>query len=302
MTGTLHVLPLDTISESRIRAQATATADDTIILGMPHLAIGGISETWLLKDLGHRHWQMLARAAGHSVPDFQDSDGRAVYAAFNAVSLRNLDLAAAQENDPLEIASELMRLSRTQFRSLHKLFLGPDFIGSVELISVFVKRTVTGRNRSIVRVDIPGLPPVAPGEDATRLVNDAAAIRSDQWSAHMGFARVDGRQLFRHEINPSPSQDFNGAGFLYCATFQAFADRAEWEFWHDVNLLPTTTQREIVFRGNIEIGERVAILLQSMKETEDGFKHWCRVERVEDGQILADVFTHRVFSQNRGRG
>ncbi len=204
MTGTLHVLPLDTVSETRIRAQATATAGDTIILGMPHLAIGGISETWLLKELGHRHWQMLAKAAGRSVPDFQDSDGRAVYAAFNAVSLRNLDLAAARENDPLEIASELMRLSRTQFRSFHRLFLGRDFIGSVELVSVFVKRTVTGRNRSIVRVDIPGLPPVAPGEDATRLVNDAAAVRSDQWSAHMGFGARRGAPALPARDQPEP--------------------------------------------------------------------------------------------------
>ncbi len=127
MTGTLHVLPLDTVSETRIRAQATATADDTIILGMPHLAIGGISETWLLKELGHRHWQMLAQAAGRSVPDFQDSDGRAVYAAFNAVSLRNLDLAAAQENDPLGIASELMRLSRDSVSQLAQIVSGQRF-------------------------------------------------------------------------------------------------------------------------------------------------------------------------------
>ena len=302
MTGTLHVLPLNTASESRIRAHATATAGDVILLGMPHLAIGGISETWLLKELGHRHWHLLARAAGRSVPDFRDLDGRDVYAAFNAVSLRDLDLTAARENDRLEILSGLGRLSRTQFRSVHKLYLGESPIGSVELISVFVKRTVTGRNRSIVRVDIAGLPPIAPSEDAARLANDAAAVRSDAWTTHMGFARVDARPLFRHEINPCPAQDFNGAGFLYCATFQAFVDRAEWEFWHEANLPPSTVRREIIFRGNIEVGERVAVCLVSVKETEDGFKHWCRVRRVEDDQILADVFTHRVFSQNRGRG
>jgi probable biosynthetic protein (TIGR04098 family) len=46
----------------------TAAADDTVILGMPHLAIG-ISATWLLKERGHRHWRMLAKASGRSVPE-----------------------------------------------------------------------------------------------------------------------------------------------------------------------------------------------------------------------------------------
>ncbi len=303
MTGTLHILPLDAVSESRIRDRATAKSDSSVLLGMPHLCIGGISETWLLKELGHRHWQLLAQAAGRDVPDFHDHDGRAVYAAFNAVSLRGLDLNAAGENDRLDIASDLARLSRTQFRSVHKLYLRDMLVGTVELISVFVKRTITGRNRSIVRVDIDGLPPIAPSEDAARLGNDAAAVRSDQWSAHMGFTRVDARLLFRQEIDPCPTQDFNGAGFLYCATFQAFTDRAEWEFWRDASQLLSTAHREIVFRGNIEIGERVAIALLALKETDDGFKHWCRIKRVEDDQILADVFTHRVFGrQNIGRG
>ena len=35
-----------------------------VLLGMPHLAPTGLSETWLMKELGHRHWLMLARHLG----------------------------------------------------------------------------------------------------------------------------------------------------------------------------------------------------------------------------------------------
>ena len=44
---------------------------DRITLGMPHLSANGLSEGWLLKELGHRHWFLLAEAAGMAVPDFR---------------------------------------------------------------------------------------------------------------------------------------------------------------------------------------------------------------------------------------
>jgi hypothetical protein len=31
-----------------------------VVLGMPHLSLNGLSETWVLKECGHRHWFLLA--------------------------------------------------------------------------------------------------------------------------------------------------------------------------------------------------------------------------------------------------
>jgi probable biosynthetic protein (TIGR04098 family) len=42
---------------------------------MPQLAYTGLSENWLIKECGHRHWEALAGDAGRSAPDFVDEDG-----------------------------------------------------------------------------------------------------------------------------------------------------------------------------------------------------------------------------------
>src|SRR5215470_5314409 len=91
------------------RAQPALT--HTVVLGMPHLCLNGLSETWLLKECGHRHWFLLADAAGLAVPDFRDEAGEPIYAAFLAISLREGALDAAREHDELAFSSRLWRTS-----------------------------------------------------------------------------------------------------------------------------------------------------------------------------------------------
>jgi probable biosynthetic protein (TIGR04099 family) len=62
--------------------------------GMPQLALNGLSENWLLKECGHRHWEALAVDAGHAVPEFIDDAGNKAYAAFTAVRLRDASLVS----------------------------------------------------------------------------------------------------------------------------------------------------------------------------------------------------------------
>jgi probable biosynthetic protein (TIGR04099 family) len=246
----------------------------------------------MLKECGHRHWFMLAEATGRAVPDFRDAAGDPVYAAFVAVTVRDASFEAAHEHDELGFDSRLARMSRTQFMSQHRLSVRGRDIGEIVMTSVFVKRTEAGRNRSIARVDVPGLPPVRPAPD---FVDDAAmvaALRRDQWNAHLGFVRADAATLDRFVIDPCPAQDFNGADFLYFASFQAFVDRTEWAFFRPDPRI-STRHRDLVFHGNIEPGDRVAVLLRAVRRGKATIGHWCAIERESDAAPLADVFTLR---------
>jgi probable biosynthetic protein (TIGR04099 family) len=265
---------------------------DGIVLGMPHLCLGGLSETWLIKECGHRHWFMLAQASGRTVPDFRDAAGDPVYAAFVAVSVRDACLDAAREHDELGFESHLERTSRTKFMSRHRLAVRGREIGEVVMTSVFVKRTQAGVNRSLARVDVPGLPPVEPAGDLAADAATVAALRRDTWTKHLGFARAEAAVFDRFVIDPCPSQDFNGADFLYFASFQAFVDRAEWAFFRP-DPRWTTRLRDIVYHGNIEPGDRVAVALRAVRRRPRALEHWCRVEREADAVPLADVFTVR---------
>jgi probable biosynthetic protein (TIGR04099 family) len=266
---------------------------DVIILGMPHLSLTGLSETWLLKECGHRHWFQLAAAAGLARPDFRDEAGEPIYAAFLAVSVRDAALDAVREHDELVIASQLVRISRTQFTSIHRLCVRARPLAEVMMTSTFVKRAQKGRNHSIARVEVPSLAPLEPEPHATAFAAEAAALRSDRWCTHLGFERSKAAVVDRFVIDPCPGQDFNGADFLYFASFQAFVDRAEWAFFRPAAPFPTTRRRDIVYRGNIDAGERVVASLLQVRREERALGHWYRLERAQDNFAIADIFTLR---------
>ncbi|WGD29194.1 hypothetical protein AncyloWKF20_15605 [Ancylobacter sp. WKF20] len=268
------------------------TGEVSLILGMPQLSLAGLSESWLLKELGHRHWMLLAEMAGRAVPDFRDGDGAPVYAAFCALSVAQAAFDALGENDRLVIRSSLRRISRTQCASRHRLLRQGVCLGEIELVSVFVRRGSGGSNHAVARVALDGFPPVidAPNELATR----AADLRAGRLGTHFGFdlASLEGEGRF--EIDPCPAQDFNGAGFLYFSSFVGFLDRAEWHL--DGRRAPraVTRRREVFFHGNVDPGERILVRWLAARRGEGVLVHRCRLERASDGARLADAFTERA--------
>jgi probable biosynthetic protein (TIGR04099 family) len=246
-----------------------------------------------LRECGHRHWFLLAQAAGHAVPDFRDEEGDPVYAAFIAVTVREARLDAAHEHDALEFSSRLTRISRTRFMSVHEVAVRGRPLGEVVMTSLFVKRMEAGRNRSIARVEVPALPPIVSSQEFADYEETVAALRRDSWKEHLGFVRDGAPVLDRHVIDPCPAQDFNGADFLYFSSFQAFVDRAEWAFFRSLDPRTTTRRRDIVYHGNIEPGDRVVVLLRAIRRGEGTIGHWCAVERESDAAPLANIFTLR---------
>ncbi|MDZ5454712.1 Pnap_2097 family protein [Labrys sp. ZIDIC5] len=253
-----------------------------VLLGMPHLALNGLSETWLLKELGHRHWLMLAQMAGRSVPDFRDPAGAPVYAAFRSAEISAAAFEKARENDILDIRSVLSRLSRTRTLSRHELRIGGEIIGLVTLTSVFVHRRSGSSNHSIARIEIADLPPFDPAIRPYR----APPVSSCNTAAD--YSRL--------KFTPCPSQDFNGAGFLYFTSFQAFADRAEWAMAPGLARGSLLEDRRIDYCGNIDPGESIEVTLSEPEIRDGTICFTCRVERSNDAILLASIRTTKRLS------
>jgi probable biosynthetic protein (TIGR04098 family) len=49
---------------------------------MPQLQWGGLSEHWLLKELGDMHWSLITAGLGTTSDKVTDSAGERLYAAF----------------------------------------------------------------------------------------------------------------------------------------------------------------------------------------------------------------------------
>lgn len=279
------------IAAPPVGSKSTAALPASVKIGMPHLSLTGLSENWLLKECGHRHWFLLAGAAGTPSPDFRDAEGDQAYAVFRAVAIRDAHFDNVVENDDLYFTAKLSRISRTQFASLQQLFCRDRKIGEIEMISSFVKRTVAGVNRSVARVELDAFP-FAQAMASSELAGVASNFWNGNWIEHRGFSRCQAGSGGQLIVRPNPSLDFNGAGFLYFASFPALIDRAEWEML-DADPSLKTTAREVFYYGNIEPGEKVVIRMEALHRRGEGFSHWCTLRRECDDTRLADVFTIR---------
>src|ERR1700722_768337 len=95
------LLPPIEVKRLQSWGMASSCMPDVVVLGMPHLCMIGLSETWLLKECGHRHWFLLAEAAGLAAPDFRDPAGDPIYAAFLSVAVRDAAFDTVREHERL---------------------------------------------------------------------------------------------------------------------------------------------------------------------------------------------------------
>lgn len=258
-----------------------------LLIGMPHLTPNGLSETWLMKELGHRHWLMLARDLGMDNADFRTADGDEAYAAICATSLTEARLECVRANAVLTIHSRLSAVSRTQTSTTHVLSVEGRDVGRVELISAFVHREIEGRNHSLARVAV--RLPQAQCYEFNHLAKNAADLRNARISKYWGLPVTADEPLRSFEFHPTTSQEFNGAGLFYFAEFQAIADRAldAW-FPHREPL----KRREVYFMGNIERDESLNFDLVAASET--GAVLHGQIRR-QSGDLIAKLF---MSSQN----
>ena len=259
-------------------AAGTHGSRTSLLVGMPQLDACGLSENWLQKTCGDRHWQALARVICRPPADWRDTHGERVYAAFGYLRLSAARLEAAQEGRRLSITTALQTAGRTQAHSRHRLSMPGRSIGMLDMLSSFVVREAHRSNRKVRRIE--GLvPDVAPGAQAVAVQQRARALRAT-WDA----APAPG--LPSLVMHPCPRHDFNGAGLLYFASYGAWVDRALWQ-WGRLTPQLCVRERECTFLGNADPGEAVCVRLVSA-ESAGAARRWrLQLSTVDDERPLA---------------
>jgi probable biosynthetic protein (TIGR04099 family) len=317
MYGLLHNDVVVDFEQARTRGTVTAASEArstaAILLGMPHLTGHGLSEHWLIKELGQRHWLLLAEFSGMSAPRFCDRRGDPVYGVFCAISIEEGGFWQAQENHVLQIASSLARISDTEIQSSHQLAIDGFAIGNVTMVSMFVSRT-PGHNYATAIAIVDGLPPVTsavadfaalnrqgPGGTALprSLATLAEELRAGRLGSHLGFDPRVEKEACSVPFDPCPSVDFNSAGFMYFANLIAMIDRAEFRLDRAAAIRATTADRDVFFHGTIVRSETVEVRLLGWKREDHQILHHFRMVRGSDGNAVADVFSRRVLGLPR---
>lgn len=265
-----------------------------VTVGMPQLALNGLSELWLAKECGHRHWLMLAELFRQRSPDFRDSEGATLYATFTGFSLSGARLHHVAEHDRLEISGSIARISRTQYLSVQTIHANGTPIGAVTLQSIFLKRATEGDNLSVLRASPHPAPRFAPVPTADApFASLCQRFRRNDWEEHRTFRRDRRHPDGEVVVDPCPTVDFNGAGFLYFASFLTIMDRADWALERTAGAGWVTTGRELFYYGNINPGDRVIVRRCGNDDGADRRVRWFDILRESDGKRIADGFWRR---------
>jgi probable biosynthetic protein (TIGR04099 family) len=223
---------------------------------MPHLSVVGLSETWLLKEAGHVHWQLLEEAVGCRSRHWKDGDGSRLYASFIAYRFDGLLAAALGEGDLLECLSELGATSRNRFCSRHVLRCANlPFEATLWMVTTFVRRDGNGEsNRGFVRTSFGSSERVDElfGDTVDQLLGRRRQFRRE--AAHL----LDSSPSIS-SFSACPMEDFNHAGMIYFAAFPRYLDRAEvlTQTALPSLSLPPLVSRSCFYYGNADAGDEI---------------------------------------------
>lgn len=119
---------------------ARVTIERSYRVNMPHMALGGLSESWLFKEMGDAHWALITKGLDRPSSQLTDANGARLYATFTRIQFRsNVPLVQFQEDDHLVLTGGVSRFGASFFFSDLVLAAGGRRI-TARLMSTFAKR------------------------------------------------------------------------------------------------------------------------------------------------------------------
>lgn len=206
-----------TKARSSVNRQVTAaTAQRLVPINMPQMAMSGLSESWLFKEVGDIHWAILASSLGVSSRSIVDQAGDRLYATFTRIMYKsNVALAEYCENDNLVLSAAMTRFGAGMFFSSIQGKSESGHFG-FEIMSSFSKFGEKSDNISLVKGQpsitanfiIPSVSPIP------QFATDYREIRSSAM----------GDSIFTTVYELVPNHDINGVGLLYFAAYPTIVD------------------------------------------------------------------------------
>ncbi|MCX6133018.1 MAG: phosphopantetheine-binding protein [Ignavibacteriales bacterium] len=277
-------------------------------INMPQMAISGLSENWLFKELGDIHWDLLFRGLGKCSSEVVDEDGNRLYATFARIQFCSASLSAYKENDEITIDAAIRRFGKGTFVSEAAL-KNTRIALEARLMTCFASREMTDNTKLLKcqpSEQIRGIPEYA---TTPEFLNEYRLIKkglSDQIDIAGHSFRVGDDYIYEREYTLNPYYDLNGVGLLYFASYPVIADFCESKYFnggHGSSRWETdysTSCRDVHYFANCNIEDSIIFRLNSHDSVADGkVKSASSLYRKSDMTLMARIFTVKDREQGR---
>jgi len=295
------VTPADLVSALRAasggrsqHAGETTGERRSYLLNMPQMALGGLSEHWLFKELGDMHWTTLTKAFTRPSHLLTDDAGERIYATFTRIRLdATCPVADFEENESVGLDISVTRHGAGMFFGEAAL-AGRSGSIQAKLMSSFSKFGEGASNMSLLK----GLPEIPPNFPITALAEfpefgqDYRARRSQALPA----------PIFECEYEIIPPYDINGVGLLYFAAYPIINDIcAARHGGRSLMMDFSTVSRDVFYFGNSDPHEKLLYRLHAWRADEGSIDMTASICRKSDGNVIAHVLTRKVRPDRAGR-
>lgn len=257
-------------------------------INMPQMAMRGLSESWLFKEMGDLHWHTLCKGLQTPSSAIADSEGYRLYATFTRIRLElGGPLTDFRENEDL-----ILDLAPSRFGA--GMFFGDIDIqgaratGKATLMTSFSKFGEAGSNTSLMKGQ-----PIIPDDCAIPTLTAAPefaqtyrTLRAEQLPA----------PLFETEYEMLPVHDINGVGLLYFAAYPMIADLCAARHGGRALLSNhSTTTRDICYFANAMPDETLVFRLHDWNQTPEQVHYRATLSRKSDDKTMALIACTKAF-------
>ena len=282
----------------------TKRREYTQTVNMPQMALTGLSESWLMKEIGDCHWNMLCEDLGLKSNEIFDEDGNRLYATFVRIKVEsNCSMKDFKENDHLHIVGSIQRLGSSLYLSEIDISSHKKEI-KCSLATTFSTRESDADNNKMTK----GVPSGGGYVGITKVSKmpehildivklKKSSIQSISVSDHTFYVTDDVIHKTLYKINPYA--DINGVGLLYFAAYPLINDYSELEYFNNKkfsecnwSLSSSTMARDVFYLGNCNIDDFVSYQLNSYTIIDNHrIALQSKLSRKSDNVTMAKIFT-----------
>ena len=276
------VAPATAQTTAQVQITAAGRAHRRYTLNMPQMALSGLGESWLFKELGDIHWGMITAFLNSPSSGIADAAGDRLYATFTRIRLQvDPGLRSYRENEPFEITSSLERYGTGMFFGHHDV-AGSEARCRVQTMSTFAKYGERGANTSLIKGS-----PVLPDPDALPSLPSLPVFGAEYRQRR---ATEPAGLLFECDYDILPSHDINGVGLLYFAAYPTIFDLCIERFEGKGFLIGSSTvSKDILYFANSEPTETLLFRLHARGKEGDSLHHTASLSRKSDGKRMSEV-------------
>lgn len=275
------------------------TNSESVEIRMPQMANSALSESWLLKYLGDKHWFLLSEGFKKKSSEFKDGNGNRLYATFIRINYSTSALNYFKENEIINFNSKIEGFGSNTFISN---IIGKSSDNEIQatLLTTFSIRT-NENNNEISKSNL-DLVPNSIGQLSKTPIHliDYRLLRKgllDEISSDFGnFPNTD-NVIFSCEYELNPYYDINGVGLLYFAAYPIISDSCYLKYLNDhISYSDQTVYRDIFYFANCNPIDKIIFQLNFIDQSENIIRTLTSLYRQSDFKLLAKILTVKEIS------